>query len=221
MNIDQYHVVEAKHSKLGAIIHEVNVGEETKICKYSKIYGGLAWATFSFSACYQLWGEEYVGGTRYEGQEAPRGKLRFFVERRIDSLFLEELFRPLADDCTLYLCTEVFANLDEEHEDEAKHFQEFVHSNKINISLAEPPYSSLSLRLSLLKQYTDKGYVDLPEGSGVRKELQQLTRSSIEEVDQFPSVLALSHVIAGFHRFGGPPRRPFTPKRTKRVRRYR
>lgn len=221
--MEAYHVVKAETEKSGLIVHKIDVGNgKLKTFHYTSVRAGLSWSSAEAPAFYVIIGQEYVPKTKYEGQQPPKGKLKFFKEQEISSSFLHTLFNQLTDDCTLFNCRHVYTDLGDEHEADADFFNDFIYDKKIpHISLEEAPFvDSFGLGVSLIKRFMADGFLNIPKDSQVREQLKRLARADLQDPQaarRFHAVNALRYVIGSFHKSPMPGRR-FHPKRKKSLR---
>lgn len=218
--METYQVVKSKVEKNGVITHEVTGNNgKLKTFHYSAVRAGLNWPSPEASAFYVILAEEYVGKTKYEGQQRQRGKLKIFKEQEISSSFLDKLFSKFSDDCMLFGCKHAYTDLSDDHEADAEFFHNFIYDKKIpHISLEEAPFvDSFSLGVSLIKRFMSDGFLDIPEDSVIREQLKRLAKSDLQDPQaekRFNAVNALRFVIGAFYKFiptaGG-----FTPNRRK------
>ena len=223
MNQSRYNPVKTELTDRGLTSHTIDGGDgKLKTLHYSAVRAGLTWATSETPAFYVILGEEHVGKTKYQGERPHRGKLKFFKEQEISSLFLDKLFSKLSDDCVLFGCKHVYADLRDSHETDAEFFHSFVYDNEVgSISMQEAPFlENFALRVSLIKRFMNDGrLVDIPKNSIVREQLKRLATSDLEDAEcekRFYAVSALSFSIAAFYKLSGCSISPtFHPTRRK------
>ena len=200
-----YNVVKTETTKRGVIVHEVDSGDgELKSYHYAAIRGGLSWGSGESPAFFMILGEEFVDKTRFEGQVPPRGKLKVFTERQIPSPFLDKLFSALTDDCALFGCGYVYADLSDEHEESGKLFMEYVSEKKARyVSLEDAPFvNNFPLGVSLINRWLSEALLDLPKESLVRDQLKKLTKQDFGDSPEqrFFAVNALRFVLGSFYK---------------------
>jgi len=217
-----YQIVKAETEKNGLIAHTLDMGGgKLETVRYTAVRAGLAWPSLEASAFYVIMGEEYVGKTKYEGQQRQRGKLKIFKEQEISSPFLDNLCLQLTDDCTLFNCKHVYTDLSHDHEADAQFFYDFVYAKKIpHIGLEEAPFvDSFALGISLIKRFMTDGFLDIPKDSIAREQLKRVTKSHIgnpESEKRFHATTALRFCVAAYHKYVPTPLGPYVPKRKKR-----
>ncbi len=197
-----YSVVETERKKI--IIHKVDSGGvRPVIYTWSAVRAGLSWPTPGSPGFHIVIGEEYRDKTPFGSVH--RGKLKVFAESDHQTIFLDDMFKILTDDCALYHCDKVYTDLSEEHRDEAELFREFSYSGEIRMgTLNEAPYfGNFALGVSLIKRWQDNGLLVLPEKSLVRKELRILTKEDLAETPEikYPGINALRFAVAAFEKF--------------------
>ena len=195
-------VIEAKMTDRGTVIHTFNDGT-TK--KYSAVKAGLSWPTPTSPGYFVILGEEQRSHTKFEGVKQQRGKLILLTEYESQSPFLDDLVPKFSDSCSLYYCSYVYADLREEHKDEADPFREWYYdSGGGGTSLCEGSFiDSFSLGVSLIRKWLDERLLVLPENSIAREQLKKITGPDLEDSPEtrFFAVNGLRFVIAAFHKY--------------------
>ena len=128
---------------------------------YNAIRAGLNWPTVENPKSYYcILGDRHTG-TKYQGVIQP-AKLKFLEEKEINSLFLDELFQSITDACALFGCSTIYANLDDQFQDNADFFREWSFEKSITYGhLEEAPFASnFPLGLSIIREWQKKKYLE-------------------------------------------------------------
>jgi hypothetical protein len=202
--VDQTIVKIEKDEKTGVTLHHFADGGKKA---WAAIRAGLSWPTEEANGYFIILGEEYVGGTIYEGQEPPRGKILLLAEREVSSFFLDDTLRPLTDECALYGCRAVYADFDEETEANMENVtlaREYVSKQKSSISFQSAPFQGkFKVGLDILRPYLNEGILDLPASSMAQQQLDILSQADLVDKPEvkFVAVNGLRFVMGAFHKF--------------------
>jgi hypothetical protein len=174
----------------------------------SAIRGGISWPLLSenMPAYYCILGEEWIGGTRFQGQEVSRGRLRFLCEYEAINYSLNSLFVRLTDDTKLCRCSTLYGITEGDQDDHYKGFPDalykFVYDKGISVRLEQAPYAeNLAISIGSVIDWDQKRLLDLPEESLLRQQLKGLKPEDAKDlVERLNAVNALRFVVCGFEK---------------------
>ena len=207
-------VVKARRRENGIIVHELDNGESKE---YLAVRGGLSWPLMAgeklLLAYYCTIGEELIPAA--QRRENQRGKLILLSEYEApDILSLPEFFTKLTDDAKLFECNTYYAITKEfqgeDYSGYTETFQKFMYEKQITVHLEEAPWADRpDLGIYYINEWTQKGLLELPEGSLVRNQLRMMVAERVNQLPQmFNAVNALRFVVCGFEKYKPNP----TPK---------
>jgi len=177
----------------------------------SDIRGGIVWPVISGNvpAYYCILGEEWTKWTKYKGQEAQRGKLRFFSELEADiSQPLNNFFAKLTDDTYRYHCSTLYG-ITEEYQSKDRNaytrmLNRFIDEKDIALRLERAPWAEEpESGIVYVNKWIHKGLLDIPEGSLLIEQLRCPKKEgvSVEELLVcLNAVKALRFVVCGFEK---------------------
>jgi hypothetical protein len=174
----------------------------------SAIRGGISWPLLSkdMPAYYCILGEEWTDRTRFQGQEAFRGKLKFLCEYEAINYSLGSLFVRLTDDIRLSHCSTIYGIIEADQDDRYKGFPnelyKVVHDKDISVVPEQAPFAeNPNIAIPHLIDWYAKGLLDLPEESLLRQQLKGLKPEDAKDVaERLNAVNAGRFVVCGFER---------------------
>ncbi|MFC1544980.1 hypothetical protein ACFL4X_02320 [Gemmatimonadota bacterium] len=204
--MDNYFVVSSRKEKNRSIIHQVDQGNgNIQIFNYSSIKGGLSWPTAASPAYYCIWGETFLEHIDTRSNNRSRGKLVLFAEKEFVAFSLKEFFLKLTDDTSLYLCEDVYTDLNEEFSGYEESFRNYADKVKIKSgSLQQAPYSdNFLLGLSFIKDWHKSNSLDLPKDSILYRQLKKINVADLEDSPEtkFYAINAFRYAIAAFEKY--------------------
>lgn len=198
-------VVKARRTEEGIIIHELDNGE---LKKYLAVRGGLSWPLMAenLPGYYCIIGEELIPAA--QRRENQRGKLILLSAYEAhDILSLPAFFTNLTDDAELLACNTFYTVTEEfqgkDYGADAEAFQKFMYEKQIPVHLEEAPWADRpDLGIYYINEWTQKGLLELPEGSLVRNQLRMTVAEKVNQLPQmFNAVNALRFVVCGFEKY--------------------
>lgn len=200
-------VAKATPQPNGAIVVETAEGKKFTC---SAVRGGISWPLLSANmpAYYCILGEEWIGGTRFQDQEVPRGRLRLLCEYEADiHSSLTSLFVKLTDDTDLCQCSTLYGIIEEYKGDDYKGFPDalnsFIHDKSIGVRLEEAPMAkNPAIGIEHVIDWNTKGLLELPEESLLRQQLRSLKPEDAKDLpERLNAVNALRFVVCGFEKY--------------------
>ena len=204
--MDSYFVVSTHKEDNQSITHKVDQGGgNLRLFKYSSIKGGLSWPTATSPAYYCIWGEPFLEHIDTSSTTRPRGRLVLFAEKELASFSLSEFFMKLTDDTSLYLCEDVYADLNEEFSGYKESFRNYSNKEKIKSgSIKQAPYSdNFLLGLSFITDWQKSNLLDLPQNSVLYRQLKNIKSDDLKDSPEckYYAINALRYAIAAFEKY--------------------
>jgi hypothetical protein len=218
--MQEYNVVETEQTRQGVIIHKVARAGKLESVYYTAIRAGLSWPSPEAPGFYIILAQDHLNKTRFKDQPQQKGKLRFLKEYECPGVFLDKLCAVLTDDCTLYRCATIYADVSEEYEQNAEFFRQWAYDKHVTFGrdIEEAPYAkNFSLGISLIRHWLTEGLLEIPKGSVCHRQLKHIERSKIDNlpIETFYGIEALRHVLGSFHKYSPMPGRSFQPRRKR------
>jgi hypothetical protein len=147
----------------------------------------------------------------------------FLLEEEVPGIYLEPLFKKMTDDCAILGCSVIYTDLDETQEEvqyKKQLYDDYCRENGVYISLLDAPYrGSWEMGVNLVRRFTDKGLLKIPEGS-TRAQLSAAVAQDLDGPDDptLYSLRALQYVVGSFHKSPASYAGIFKPTRRRRTR---
>ena len=192
-------VTKATKTDKGIIVHDLD-SKETR--SYVAVRGAISWPLISenLPAYFCMYGEEYI---RFEDK---RGRLRFLCEHEALDMSLTTFFTKLTDAVFLYGCTTFYVIIKISHREDyggyTEALQKFIYEKQANVQLEEAPWHERpDLGIHHIREWKDKGLLEIPEDSLIRAQLQDLQKDKVKAIPEtLNAVNALRFVVCGFEK---------------------
>lgn len=216
-------VLETKRTEHGTILHRLSDGGSKE---WRAIMAGLSMPTEEANGYFVILAEEWTGGgTVFEGQEPRRGKILLLAESEIQSPFLNDILKPLTDECSLLGCREIYLGFEEigmgkEPDEQVSLVREHFYDKHLDITLYSAPYfKSFKTGMDIIRNFLDKALLVLPEDSLAAQQLASFSQDDLLQKPEvrFVAINGLRFAVGAFHK-NRPSQFPnWTPKRKGRA----
>jgi hypothetical protein len=218
-------ILEAKLTKQERVVATVITdGGKKEQKEFSAVRAGLSLATPTAGGYWVVLGQEYRGGTRFEGQVPEAGKIHFLKEHLSPSMFFPHILDSLSDAAARYLFHDVYLDYDQEEErktEEISFLNDLLYKRQLAVPLGfstAPYYKDFFFGISIINNFLERGLLVLADTCLAREQLRNLKKGDLEPGEgeaKFEALNALRFVIASFHKFPPDPRGPYTPPRRR------
>jgi hypothetical protein len=192
-------VIRATETDKGIIVHELENGETRK---YLAVRGGLSWPLIpeNLPAYFCMYGEEYI---RFEEK---RGRLCYLCECEALDNSLTTFNTKLTDAVFLYGCETLYTmtgvSKGEDYSGYVEALQKFIYDKRAKVHVEEAPWHERpDLGVHHIQGWKEKGLLEIPEGSLIRAQLQELRADNVKAIPEtLNAVNALRFVVCSFEK---------------------
>ena len=219
-------VKSSKITNKGTVLLTITEADGNTIQKeFSSVRAGLSLPTSEQETYYIVLGQEYRGGTKYEGQPEEQGQILFLSDHQSQSIFFSHIVESLTDDASRYGFKEVYLDYSYETKrrlEEVTFLNKCVREKKLGFSLSfstAPYFEDFAFGMNVLNIYLERGLLVLPEECLAIAQLRMLQKQDLapgKGEEKFGSLNALRFVIGSFHKSPPLAGRGFQPKRERR-----